>query len=60
MIDPITGWFNIPQYDDKREISIAKLVETVWLARYPSPMEIMYDQVSEFISHEFRKSPIET
>ena len=60
MIDIVTVWFEITKYDDKREISIAKLVETVWLARYPSPMEIMYDQVSEFIGHEFRKSLIET
>ena len=28
MIDPVTGWFEIAQHDDKRAISIAKLVET--------------------------------
>ena len=39
---------------------MVKLVETTWLARYPQPMEIMYDQASEFIGHEFRKPPIET
>ena len=25
MIDPVTGWLEITQYDDKREISIANL-----------------------------------
>ena len=31
----------------------------MWLSRYPRPMKIMYDQGSEFICHEFRKSLIE-
>ena len=46
MIDPITGWFDTKQYDDKRVISILKLFETTWLTRYPIPMEIKYDQGS--------------
>ena len=52
MIDPVTGWFEITQYDDKRAISIAELVETTWLTRYPRPMEIMSDQIQEFIGHK--------
>ena len=35
MIDPVTGWSEITQYDDKRAISIENLVETMWLTRYP-------------------------
>ena len=31
MIDPVTGWFEIAQYDDKNAISIANLVETTWM-----------------------------
>ena len=46
MIDPVTVWFEITQYNDKRAILIAKLVETTWLSRYPKPMEIMNDQGS--------------
>ena len=46
MIDPVTGWFEIAQYEDKIEISIANLVETTWLSRYPRPIEITYDQGS--------------
>ena len=56
MIDSVTGWFEISQYDDKRAISIANLVENMWLSRYPRPIEITYDQGSEFAGHEFIKS----
>ena len=44
MIDPVTGWFEITQYDNKGAISIANLVETMWLTRYPITTEITYDQ----------------
>ena len=37
MIDPVTGWFEIAKYNNKRATSIAKLVETMWLYRYPIP-----------------------
>ena len=46
MIYSVTGWFEIAQYDDKRAIFIANLVETMWLSRYPRPIEITYGQVS--------------
>ena len=54
MIDPVTGWFEIAQYNDKRAISISNLVETKCLSRYPIPIEIMYDQGSYFIGNEYR------
>ena len=60
MIDPVTVWFEMTQYDDKRAIPISNLVETVWLTRYTRPMKITYNQVSEFIGREFRKALIET
>ena len=56
VIDPVTGWFEITQYNDKRSISIVNLVETTWLSRYPIQMEITHDQGSEFVGHEFRKT----
>ena len=59
MVYPVTGWIKVNQYDDKRAISIANLVKILWLYRYSRPMEIMYDQGSEFIGREFRKTPIE-
>ena len=43
MIEPITGWFRITQYNDKKSMTIEKLVETTWLVQYPWPVEIMYD-----------------
>ena len=45
-MDHVTGWFEIAQYDDIRAISIADLVETTWIYRYPIPIEITYDQGS--------------
>ena len=55
MIGPVTGWFEITQYDDKRAIYITNLCETTWMSRYSRPIEIQYDQGSEFIGREFRK-----
>ena len=59
MIDAETGWLEIVRYDDKRTITIANLVENMWLSRYPRPIEIVYDQGKEFIAHELRKLLIE-
>ena len=44
MIYPVTGWFEVTQYNDKRAMVISNLVETVWLSKYPRPMDITYDQ----------------
>ena len=46
MVDSVTRWFEITKHENKRAISIANLVETTWLTRYPRPMEITYDQGS--------------
>ena len=46
MINPVTGCFEIAQYNGKRAISIANLVETTWLSRYPISTEINYEQGS--------------
>ena len=43
IIDPVTGWIEVVRYDDKKAISIANLVETTLLSRYPRPIEIKYD-----------------
>ena len=31
MIDPVTGWFIVTQYRDKKAMTIVNLVETMWL-----------------------------
>ena len=59
MIDPIAGWLKIKQHDNKRAISITNLVDTTWLSRYHRQMEIMHDQGSELIGHDFIKYKIE-
>ena len=55
MIDPATGWFEIAQYDDKKSINVANIVEQQWLTRYPRPSLITLDRGSEFIGQEFRE-----
>ena len=35
IIDPITEWFEITQYNNKKGTMIANLVETTWLVQYP-------------------------
>ena len=54
MIDPATGWFEMCEYDDKRSITVANIVETQWLSRYPWPTQITLDRGSEFIGQEFK------
>jgi transposase InsO family protein len=53
MIDPATGWFEIKQYDDKKSITVANIVEQEWLTRYPRPSLITLDRGSEFIGQDF-------
>ena len=59
MIDPVTGWFEVTQYNNKKAMTIENLVETMWMARYPWLVEITYDQRGELIGHEFKHSLIE-
>ena len=59
MIDPVTGWFEVTQYRNKKAMKIANLVETTWLVRYPWPVDIMYDRGGEFLGHEFKNILIE-
>ena len=53
MIDPVTRWLEVTQYRDKKVMTIAKLVETTLLVRYPWSVDIRYDQGGEFLGHEF-------
>ena len=39
MVDPVTGWFLITQYNNNRAMSNVNLVETMWLFIYPRPIE---------------------
>jgi len=55
MIDPATGWFEIKEYNDKRSITVANIVEQEWFCRYPWPTQVTIDRGSEFIGHEFQE-----
>ena len=53
MIDPVTRWFEVTQYRNKKAMMIENLVETTWLVRYPRPVDITYDRGAEFLGHKF-------
>ena len=54
MIDSVKGWFEITQYDGKGVMIITNLVENMWIASYPSPMKIEYDQGPEIIDYDLK------
>jgi hypothetical protein len=56
MIDPATGWFEIVEATNKSATSIQDLFHNTWLARYPRPQFIVFDNGSivEFKS-EFKQ-----
>ena len=55
MIDPTTGWFEIASLrDGKTALEAQRLLDSVWLARYPRPREIGFDGGGEFKA-EFRE-----
>ena len=56
IIDPITVWFKVTQYSDKKAIMIVNLVETLWLVRYLWPVDITYDQGGEYTRNKFKRS----
>ena len=49
MIDPVTGWFEVAALQDSpTAFKIQQLIDSYWLARYPRPKEIGFDNGSEF------------
>jgi hypothetical protein len=46
MIDPATGWFEIVKATNKSAASIQDLFHNTWLARYPRPQFIVFDNVT--------------
>ena len=59
MVNPVTGWSEMKQYNDKQVVAIAKLVETKWLVRYIWPVDIMHDRGVELFGRIFKNSLIE-
>ena len=44
MIEPVTEWFEVTQYSNKKATMIVNLVETMWLAWYTWRVEITHDR----------------
>lgn len=49
MIDAATGWFEMQHVKDKEAITVAAVVETTWLTRYPWPTQLIFDKGKEFM-----------
>ena len=47
-IDPATGWFEITEIPDKSSARISQIFNSTWLARYPRPQKIIFDNGNEF------------
>jgi hypothetical protein len=54
MIDPATGWFEIVEATNKSATSIQDLFHNTWLARYPRPQFIVFDNGGKF-KREFKQ-----
>jgi hypothetical protein len=54
MIDPATGWFEIVEATNKSATSIQDLFHNTWLARYPQPQFIVFDNGGKF-KREFKQ-----
>jgi hypothetical protein len=54
MIDSATGWFEIVEATNKSATSIQDLFHNTWLARYPRPQFIVFDNGGEF-KREFKQ-----
>ena len=48
MIDPATNWFEIVPIKDPDSDSCQKAFDSYWLARYPRPQEVGFDNGKEF------------
>jgi len=49
MIDPVTGWFEVASLrNGATAYEAQRLLDSVWIARYPRPREIGFDGGSEF------------
>jgi hypothetical protein len=54
IIDPATGWFEIVKDDNKSAAFIQDLFRNTWLARYPQPQFIVFDNGGK-VKREFKQ-----
>jgi len=55
IIDPVTNLTEIVRIQNKSAAHVAQLFEQAWLARYPMPQDIIYDQGTEFTGQHFQQ-----
>jgi hypothetical protein len=56
MIYPAIGWFEVVKATNKSETSIQDLFHNTWLARYPRPQFIVFDNgIKGEFKHEFKQ-----
>ena len=49
MIDPVTGWFEVARLrNGPTALEAQRLLDSVWLARYPRPQQIGFDGGGKF------------
>ena len=57
MVDPVTGWFELEQlFDSPTAYQCQQILDTSWLARYPRPREIGFDNGGEFKQRTLRST----
>ena len=54
MIDPVTGWFEMAQINNKTAAEVADVAERTWFTRYPYPTTVVLDRGKEFMA-EFKQ-----
>ena len=47
MIDPVTGWFEIAEVNERTATHVAERFDHAWLSRYPRPQVIGFDNGGE-------------
>ena len=47
-VDPATGWFEITEIPEKSSARISHIFNSTWLARYPWPRKVIFDNGNEF------------
>ena len=57
MVDPVTNWFEIAQINSPSSEECQRAFDSTWLARYPRPQEIGFDNGGEF-KKVFHDQPI--
>lgn len=55
MIDMVTNLVEIVRLENKTSANVALQFVNTWLARYPRPIHVIYDQGGEFIGRDFQQ-----